>query len=137
MDYDSLASVGTALGSGALLIMDESTCIVDIVKSFLKFFAHESCGKCVPCREGTFHLYNILRRISEGEGEMKDLERLVELSETMQKASLCALGQSPAVSIKGALKYFREEFEKHIKDKECPCGVCPMEPQFISEDLEV
>jgi NADH:ubiquinone oxidoreductase subunit F (NADH-binding) len=124
MDYDSLAAAGTALGSGALLIMDDTHCIVDIAKSFAKFFLHESCGKCVPCREGTKRLYDLVEGFAKGSGRMEDLAQIERLARVMYKSPLCALGQTAPVPIMTTLEHFRAEYEAHIRDKTCPAGVC-------------
>ncbi|MCK8816627.1 NADH-quinone oxidoreductase subunit NuoF [Natroniella sulfidigena] len=124
MDYDSLAEIGMTLGSGALLVMDETHCIVDIAKCLMQFFKHESCGKCVPCREGNKRLYNRLDKISKGEGELEDLERLRDLADTMSKTALCGLGQMAPTSIYTTLKYFKDEYLTHIEDNNCTTGSC-------------
>jgi len=124
MDYDTLAAAGSALGSGALLIIDDSHCIVDVAKSFAKFFVHESCGKCVPCREGTVQIMRILEKISEGKGTHKDLENLEVLARVMYKTPLCPLGQTAPISVINTLKYFKSEYEAHINKKICPAAVC-------------
>jgi len=124
MDYDNLAAVGTALGSGALLIMDDTHCIVDIAKSFAKFFLHESCGKCAPCREGTKRLYDIVDGFSKGTGKMEDFALLERLARVMYKAPFCALGQTAPLPVMTTLQHFREEYEAHVRDKTCPAGVC-------------
>lgn len=124
MDYFTLPEMGSALGSGALLIMDDSHCIVDIAESFMRFFASESCGKCVPCREGTVRLHDIVKKLAEGNGTGEDIRLLEDLSHTMQRTALCGLGQSAPVPIMTMLKYFRDEFESHIKDRLCPTGTC-------------
>jgi len=124
MDYFTLPEMGSALGSGALLIMDDSHCIVDIAESFMRFFVRESCGKCVPCREGTARLHHIVEKIAIGNGTYEDLRVLEDLSHAMQKTALCGLGQSAPIPIMTMLKYFKDEFEAHIKDKLCPTGTC-------------
>jgi NADH:ubiquinone oxidoreductase subunit F (NADH-binding)/(2Fe-2S) ferredoxin len=124
MDYDELAKVGSALGSGALLIMDDTHCIVDIARVFARFFEHESCGQCVPCREGTMRVHEVLTRISTGQATNKDLDNLGALARTMTVACLCPLGQAAPVPVMTTLKYFREEYDAHIKEKRCPTGTC-------------
>ncbi|MDI7246287.1 MAG: NADH-quinone oxidoreductase subunit NuoF [Bacillota bacterium] len=124
MDYFTLPEHGSALGSGALLIMDDTHCIVDIAECFMRFFEHESCGKCTPCREGTARLHEIVAKIARGEGKPGDLELLDELGSAMQVSSLCGLGQAAPVPIKTMLRYFRDEFEAHINDRLCPTGTC-------------
>ncbi len=126
MDYDTLAEAGTALGSGALLIIDDTHCIVDIVKCFIQFFKNESCGKCTPCREGTYQMYNILDRISKGKGNPKDIDNMMVLSRTMMRSSLCGLGQAAPNPVVTTLYFYRDEYNAHIRDKVCPAGVCPI-----------
>ncbi|HON87832.1 MAG TPA: NADH-quinone oxidoreductase subunit NuoF, partial [Bacillota bacterium] len=126
MDYDTLAEAGTALGSGALLIIDDTHCIVDIVKCFMQFFKNESCGKCTPCREGTYQMYNILDRISKGKGNPKDIDNMMVLSRTMMRSSLCGLGQAAPNPVVTTLYFYRDEYNAHIRDKVCPAGVCPI-----------
>ena len=125
MDYDTLAEAGSALGSGALLIMDDSHCIVDIVRCFMKFFKHESCGKCTPCREGTTRLYELVTKITEGKATNEDIALLTELSRVMQTSALCGLGQAAPNPLVTCLKYFEEEFGAHLNGY-CPTGVCTM-----------
>ncbi len=124
MDYDRLASAGTALGSGALLIIDDTHCIVDVAKSFARFFVHESCGKCVPCREGTTQIYNALDRMTKGEGTENDIRLIESLASVMYKAPLCPLGQTAPLPVMSTLKYYRDEYDAHIKGKRCPTGTC-------------
>jgi NADH-quinone oxidoreductase subunit F len=124
VDYDSLTEAGSMMGSGSFIVMDENTCMVDIAKYFLSFTMEESCGKCTPCREGTKHMFNILKDITEGKAEMKDLELLDELGVMIKETSLCQLGGSAPNPILSTLRYFREEYEAHIKKKSCPAGVC-------------
>ncbi len=127
MDYDTLAEAGTALGSGALLIMDETHCIVDVTKCFMKFFKHESCGKCTPCREGTYRMYQILDKISKGLGTSSDIDILKALSRTMMSSALCGLGQAAPNPVMTTLRFFRDEYDAHIDRKECPCEVCDIQ----------
>ncbi len=129
MDYDSLAEAGSALGSGALLIIDDSHCIVDIARSFARFFVHESCGKCVPCREGTTQILKILDKIACGEGTMQDIKTLERLAKVMYMTPLCALGQTAPLPVMSTLKYFRAEYEEHIDNKKCPAAVCSVAGQ--------
>jgi NADH-quinone oxidoreductase F subunit len=124
MDYGSLSRAGGALGSGTMLVMDDSTCVVDFLRSVAVFFAHESCGQCTPCREGTPRLLQTLTRISQGQGRMADLAFLERLSCTLLDASFCPLGQSAGVPLMSALKNFRTEIEAHIQEKKCQAGVC-------------
>ncbi|MCD6295580.1 MAG: NADH-quinone oxidoreductase subunit NuoF [Deltaproteobacteria bacterium] len=124
VDYESIAKTGAIVGSGGMVVMDETSCMVDIAKFFLGFTAEESCGKCTPCREGTQQLLQILERITEGKGVPEDLDRLEQLSRVIQSASLCGLGQTVPNPILSTLRYFRDEYEAHIYDKHCPAGVC-------------
>jgi NADH-quinone oxidoreductase subunit F len=124
VDFDELSKAGSMMGSGGMIVMDENTCMVDTARYYTNFLAHESCGKCVPCREGTRQMLNILNRISSGEGQEGDLETLEELSEFMQAASLCALGQSAPNPVLSTLNYFRDEYEEHIRHKRCRASVC-------------
>ncbi len=124
MDYDSLVSLGAMMGSGGLIVMDEETCMVDIAKFFLEFTQDESCGKCVPCREGTKAMLDILDRITRGEGQEGDIELLEELGNTIKKTALCGLGQTAPNPVLSTLRYFRDEYEAHVREKRCPAGVC-------------
>lgn len=124
MDFKSLTDIGSMMGSGGMIVMDESDCMVDIARFYLEFAQEESCGKCIPCRIGTKRLLEILTKISDGKGEMKDLDILKELSYDIKNASLCGLGQTAPNPILSTLKYFENEFISHIKDKTCPAGVC-------------
>ncbi|NLA59350.1 MAG: NADH-quinone oxidoreductase subunit NuoF [Firmicutes bacterium] len=124
MDIDSLAAAGSALGSGALLIMDDTHCIIDVVLSFLRFFRHESCGQCTPCREGTQRLYELVERIAHMEATQEDVELIKRLSRTMEDASLCALGQTAPFPVLTTMRFFPEEYEAHITKGICPAGVC-------------
>ena len=124
IDYESLKELGSMMGSGGLIVMDEDTCMVDISKFYLEFTVDESCGKCTPCRVGTKRLLQILDKITSGKGEMEDIDKLEELANHMKSSSLCALGQSAPNPVLSTLKSFRDEYEAHIKDKKCPAGVC-------------
>jgi NADH-quinone oxidoreductase subunit F len=124
VDYESIAKTGAIVGSGGMVVMDETSCMVDIAKFFLGFTAEESCGKCTPCREGTQQLLQILERITEGKGVPEDLDRLEQLARVIQSASLCGLGQTVPNPVLSTLRYFRDEYEAHIYDKHCPAGVC-------------
>jgi NADH:ubiquinone oxidoreductase subunit F (NADH-binding)/(2Fe-2S) ferredoxin/NAD-dependent dihydropyrimidine dehydrogenase PreA subunit len=124
VDFDELTKVGSMMGSGGMIVMDESTCMVDIARYFLDFLKEESCGKCVPCREGIARSLEILNRISAGEGRAGDIDLLEELSETLQGFSLCALGRTAPNPVLSTLKYFRDEYEAHIQEHRCPAGVC-------------
>ena len=131
IDYESLSGAGSIMGSGGMIVMDEKTCMVDIAKYFLNFLRDESCGKCVSCREGTQRMYEIVTRISEGKGKPVDLELLEELAQTCKDASMCGLGQTAANPVLSTLRYFKKEFEAHIKEKRCPAGVCKSLIRFI------
>ncbi|MCT4507573.1 MAG: NADH-quinone oxidoreductase subunit NuoF [Tepidibacter sp.] len=124
IDFKSLTDIGSMMGSGGMIVMDESDCMVDIARFYLEFAQEESCGKCIPCRIGTKRLLEILNKISNGKGEMEDLDILKELSYDIKNASLCGLGQTAPNPILSTLKYFEDEFISHIKDKTCPAGVC-------------
>ena len=125
VDYQELAEAGSIMGSGGIVVMDETTCMADVARYFLSFTKSESCGKCTPCREGLERLYDILDRICRGQGDEKDLERLESLALTIKDSSLCGLGQSAPNPVLTVLRYFRNEIEAHIIDKQCPAGVCP------------
>ncbi|MBN1824680.1 MAG: 4Fe-4S binding protein [Candidatus Eisenbacteria bacterium] len=122
--YENLAQAGSIMGSGGLIVLDEDTCVVDLAKYFLRFTQSESCGKCVPCRVGTRHLYNILDRITCGEGEPDDIRKLETLGEVIRGASLCGLGQTAPNPVLSTLKYFRNEYLAHVQEKRCPAAVC-------------
>ena len=124
VDYDRLTEVGSMMGSGGMIVMDEDTCMVDVARYFINFLMEESCGKCVPCREGLLRMGEILTDITEGRGQMEDLDLIQDLSEVLRDASLCGLGQTAPNPVMSTLKYFRDEYEAHIKDHKCPAGVC-------------
>lgn len=124
IDYDSLISIGSMMGSGGLIVMDEDTCMVDIAKFFLEFTVDESCGKCAPCRIGTKRLLEILTKITKGEGTLEDIDKLEELCYSIKNAALCGLGQTAPNPILSTLRYFRDEYVAHVVDKKCPAGVC-------------
>ena len=124
IDYDSLLAIGSMMGSGGMIILDEDTCMVDIAKFYLEFTADESCGKCTPCRIGTKRLLQLLTKITEGKGEPEDLDKIEELASHMKQSSLCALGQSAPNPVLSTLRYFRKEYEEHILEKRCAAGVC-------------
>lgn len=124
IDYDNLLSIGSMMGSGGLIVMDEDTCMVDIAKFFLEFTVDESCGKCTPCRIGTRRMLEILEKITKGQATMEDLDKLEELCYHLQSNSLCALGQTAPNPVLSTLRYFRDEYIAHIVDKKCPAGVC-------------
>jgi NADH:ubiquinone oxidoreductase subunit F (NADH-binding)/(2Fe-2S) ferredoxin/Pyruvate/2-oxoacid:ferredoxin oxidoreductase delta subunit len=125
VDFDELAKAGSMMGSGGMIVMDESTCMVDVAKYFTHFLKDESCGKCTSCRDGTLRMYEILDAITKGEGKEGDIELLEEIGWVTTEASLCALGGTAANPVLSTIRYFRDEYEAHIKDKRCPAGVCP------------
>lgn len=124
IEYDTLIQLGSMMGSGGLIVMDEDNCMVDIAKFFLQFTVDESCGKCPPCRIGTKRMLEILERITEGKGEEGDIEKLEILAKNIKASALCGLGQTAPNPVLSTLKYFRDEYEAHVKDKKCPAGVC-------------
>ena len=130
IDYDNLLSIGSMMGSGGLIVMDEDTCMVDIAKFFLEFTVDESCGKCTPCRIGTRRMLEILEKITKGQATMEDLDKLEELCYHLQSNSLCALGQTAPNPVLSTLRYFRDEYIAHIVDKKCPAGVCKVLLQY-------
>ena len=130
IDYDNLLAIGSMMGSGGLIVMDEDNCMVDIAKFFLEFTVDESCGKCTPCRVGTKRLLEILEKIISGNGELEDLDRMEELCNYIKSASLCGLGQTAPNPVISTLRYFRDEYIAHIVDKKCPAGVCKKLVQF-------
>ncbi len=124
IDYDNLVAIGSMMGSGGLIVMDEDTCMVDIAKFFLEFTVDESCGKCTPCRIGTTRLLELLNKITDGRATMEDLDKIEEIASYMKQNALCALGQTAANPVLSTLKNFRDEYVAHIQDKKCPAGVC-------------
>jgi ferredoxin len=124
IDYESLTAAGSMMGSGGMIVMDEDTCVVDVAKFFIQFTNDESCGKCVSCREGSDALLEVLTRISSGSGREGDIEFLEELGQTVKDASMCGLGQTLPNPVLSTLRYFRDEYETHIKEKRCPALVC-------------
>ena len=124
IDYESLISIGSMMGSGGLIVMDEDNCMVDIAKFFLEFTVDESCGKCTACRLGTKRLYEMLCKVTNGKATMEDLDKMEELCYYIKDNSLCGLGQSAPNPVLSTLKYFREEYIAHVRDKRCPAGVC-------------
>ena len=124
LDYDSLNELGAIMGSGGLIVMDESTCMVDVARFFLEFVQEESCGKCVPCRVGTKRMLEMIDRITNGEGQEGDIEKLIELGEEIKITSLCGLGQTAPNPVLSTIRHFRHEWEQHIREKHCEAGVC-------------
>ena len=124
IDYDNLLSIGSMMGSGGLIVMDEDTCMVDIAKFFLEFTVDESCGKCTPCRIGTKRLLEMLQKITNGEGTLEDIDKMEELCYYIKQNSLCGLGQTAPNPVLSTLKFFRDEYVAHVVDKKCPAGVC-------------
>ena len=124
VDFDELSKVGAMMGSGGMIVMDEDNCMVDVARYFVNFLTDESCGKCVPCREGLRHFHKILERIVSGEGRDGDIELLEDLSDVLKDASLCALGQTAPNPVLTTIQYFRDEYEAHIKERRCPAKVC-------------
>jgi NADH-quinone oxidoreductase subunit F len=124
VDFDELAKVGSMMGSGGMIVMDDTTCMVDVARYFLDFLSGESCGKCVPCREGIHQMLKILSRICAGEGKEEHIELLEGIAEVVQVSALCALGQTAPNPVLSTIRYFRDEYEAHIREKRCPAGVC-------------
>ena len=124
IDYDNLIAIGSMMGSGGLIVMDEDTCMVDIAKFFLEFTVDESCGKCTPCRIGNKRLYEMLDKITQGKGTMEDLDKMEQLCYYIKENSLCGLGQTAPNPVLSTLRYFRDEYVAHVRDKKCPAGVC-------------
>jgi NADP-reducing hydrogenase subunit HndC len=131
IDYESLMQIGSMMGSGGLIVMDENNCMVDIARFFLDFTVDESCGKCPPCRIGTKRMLEILNRITEGKGQEGDIEKLEQLGNSIKASALCGLGQTAPNPILSTIKYFRDEYEAHIRDHKCPAGVCQALLQII------
>jgi Pyruvate/2-oxoacid:ferredoxin oxidoreductase delta subunit len=124
VDFDSLTEAGSMMGSGGIIVMDEETCMVDVAKYFTNFLVGESCGKCTPCRDGLPRMLDILTGITEGKGKEEDIAALEELCEVISWGALCGLGTSAPNPVLSTIKYFRNEYDAHIKDKKCPAGVC-------------
>ena len=131
VDYESLMSIGSMMGSGGLIVMDEDNCMVDIAKFFLEFTVDESCGKCTPCRVGTRRMLDILNRIVEGKGEEGDIEKLEELGNSIKATALCGLGQTAPNPVLSTIRYFRDEYEAHIREKRCPAGKCKALARYV------
>ncbi len=124
IDYAGLQKLGSIMGSGGMIIMDEDDCMVDVAKFYVEFTVDESCGKCAPCRIGGKSMLEILEKISKGKGSMEDIEKLKQIAKGMNKASLCGLGQTAPNPVLSTLKYFEDEYLAHIQDKKCPAGKC-------------
>ena len=124
MDYESLAAAGAIIGSGGLIAMDENTCMVDTARYFMEFIQDESCGHCVPCRIGTKRMLELLQRMTSGEAELDDIGNLETLATTVSETAMCALGQTAPNPILTTIKYFRDEYIAHVRDKKCPAHVC-------------
>ena len=131
IDFENLAAIGAMMGSGGMIVMDDTACMVDIAKFFLEFTVDESCGKCTPCRVGTRRLLEILEKITSGNGTMEDIDRMEELCYYLKENSLCALGQTAPNPVLSTLKYFRDEYIAHVKDKHCPAGVCKALTNYV------
>lgn len=131
IDYDSLIQLGSMMGSGGLIVMDEDTCMVDLAKFFLEFTVDESCGKCPPCRIGTKRMLEILERITDGKGEEGDIEKLEILAKNIKASALCGLGQTAPNPVLSTLRYFKDEYMAHVKDRKCPAGVCKSMTQYV------
>jgi NADP-reducing hydrogenase subunit HndC len=135
IDYDNLLAIGSMMGSGGLIVMDDTTCMVDIARFFLDFTVEESCGKCTPCRVGNKRLYELLTKVTEGKATRDDLDKIEELSAFIKENSLCGLGQTAPNPVLSTIRYFRDEYLEHIDNKKCPAGVCKalMQYKIITE----
>ncbi|HUE75686.1 MAG TPA: NuoF family protein [Chloroflexota bacterium] len=136
LDYESLANAGSIIGSGGMIVMDDSACMVDVARYYMEFCMHESCGKCVPCRAGTVQMLRLIERITRGQGTEADLDQLAGLSEYLRDASLCGLGQTAPNPVVSGMRYFQDEFRAHVVDRVCPAGVCSMSPEAELATLE-
>jgi len=134
IDFENLTALGSMMGSGGMIIMDEDNCMVDVARFYLDFTVDESCGKCTPCREGTKQMRDILDRICEGQGELRDLDELEKLALMIKETSLCGLGQTAPNPVLSTLTHFRDEYIAHVVDKACPAGVCRELTNFVIED---
>jgi bidirectional [NiFe] hydrogenase diaphorase subunit len=133
VSYDALMAAGSIMGSGGMIVMDDTSCMVNVARFFVEFCMTESCGKCIPCRAGTAQMHTLLTRICEGTGTMDDLELLIELCNTVKETSLCGLGQTAPNPVLSTLKYFKNEYLEHILHKRCPAGVCTMAEAPVAE----
>ncbi|HET6207408.1 MAG TPA: NADH-ubiquinone oxidoreductase-F iron-sulfur binding region domain-containing protein, partial [Terracidiphilus sp.] len=136
VSYDALMAAGSIMGSGGMIVMDDTSCMVNVARFFIEFCMTESCGKCIPCRAGTAQMHTLLTRICNGTGTLQELELLEELCDTVKSASLCGLGQTAPNPVLSTLKYFRSEYIEHIVHKRCPAGVCNMETAVSAESVE-
>lgn len=134
IDFDNLKKLGSMMGSGGMIVMDEDNCMVDVARFYLEFTVEESCGKCTPCREGTKQMLDILNRICDGDGTLKDIDELEKLAHMIQKTSLCGLGQTAPNPVLSTIKHFRDEYIAHVVDKACPAGVCAELTNFVIDD---
>ncbi len=135
VDYESLIQVGSFMGSGGLIVMDESSCMVDVARFFMEFCRDESCGKCIPCRAGTEQMHALLVKVAHGHGTPGDLVQLEELAELLKTTSLCGLGQGAPNPVVSTLRYFRDEYLAHVVDRRCPAGVCRIEPRAAAPEV--
>jgi Na+-translocating ferredoxin:NAD+ oxidoreductase RNF subunit RnfB len=124
VDFDELTRLGSMMGSGGMIVMDEDTCMVSVARYFLNFLSEESCGKCTPCREGVAQMLHILDKLTTGQGEPGDIERMERLAELLEGTALCALGKTAANPVLSTVRYFRDEYQAHIDEKRCPAKVC-------------
>ena len=124
VDFDALTELGSMMGSGGMIVMDDQTCMVDVAKYFVAFLKGESCGKCTTCREGLQRMHEILEKITAGEGTLADLDLLEEMAPVIQQGSMCGLGKTAPNPVLSTLRYFRDEYLAHINEKRCPAGVC-------------
>lgn len=136
IDYDSLIAIGSMMGSGGLIVMDEDNCMVDIAKFFLEFTVDESCGKCAPCRIGTKRLLEMLTKVTEGKATLEDLDKIEELCYSIKNAALCGLGQTAPNPVLSTLRYFRDEYEAHVVEKRCPAGVCKALAKYVIDPVK-
>jgi NADH-quinone oxidoreductase subunit F len=134
LGFDSLKKAGAMIGSGGLVVMDDKNCMVEVARFFMNFTQNESCGKCVPCREGTKRMLAILERIVSGQGEEGDIELLLELADTVSATSLCGLGKTASLLVISTIEYFRDEYEAHIREKRCPAGACSKLKKIVIDE---
>ncbi len=134
IEYDTLVAMGSMMGSGGMIVLDEDNCMVDVARFFLDFTREESCGKCTPCRVGTKRMLEMLEKITEGKGTLEDIDKLEKLALSIKTSALCGLGQTAPNPVLSTLKYFRDEYEAHVVDKKCPAGVCKALMQYTIVD---